>query len=110
MITTLPPYSNMMEGRVRLSCGSVDRQTAQSQPSVGTPMEVPLPSTVRVAFILLLSPSDDSRRGALAGLRRARQRVGDFDIGHAQFVEAVLQEVFFRGGEVAFAFFGDHAQ
>ena len=35
----------------RGSRGSVERHTAQSHPSVGTPMEVPLPSTVRVAFI-----------------------------------------------------------
>jgi hypothetical protein len=30
----------------------VERHTAQSQPIVGTPMEVPLPSTVSVAFIV----------------------------------------------------------
>src|SRR6266536_921809 len=35
-----------IEGRVRRSRGSVDRQTAQSQPMAGTPCEVPLPRTV----------------------------------------------------------------
>ena len=51
MSTTLPAYSSMIEGRVRRSCGSLEWQTAQSQPSVGTPMDVPLPSTVSVAFM-----------------------------------------------------------
>jgi hypothetical protein len=41
----------MMEGRVRLSRGSLEWQTAQSHPNVGTPMDVPLPNTVNVAFI-----------------------------------------------------------
>ena len=41
----------MIDGRVRRSCGSADVQTAQSQPIVGTPIDVPLPSTVSVAFI-----------------------------------------------------------
>ena len=45
-----------MEGRVRRLRGSpsgetAERQTAQSQPSVGTPMEVPEPRKVRVACI-----------------------------------------------------------
>ena len=34
------------DGRVRLSCGSVESHTAQWHPSVGTPIEVPDPSTV----------------------------------------------------------------
>jgi hypothetical protein len=45
----------MIEGRVRRSCGSLEWQTAHSHPSVGTPIEVPLPSTVKVAFIFSLS-------------------------------------------------------
>jgi hypothetical protein len=40
-----------MEGRVRRSRGSLEWHTAQSHPSVGTPIDVPLPSTVSVAFI-----------------------------------------------------------
>jgi hypothetical protein len=39
-------YANKIEGRVRLSCGSVESHTAQWHPSVGTPMDVPEPSTV----------------------------------------------------------------
>jgi hypothetical protein len=45
----------MMEGRVRRSWGSLERQTAQSHPRVGTPIDVPLPRTVKVAFIAWLS-------------------------------------------------------
>src|SRR5579864_9461586 len=48
------------EGRVRWSFGSLELQTAQSQPMVGTPMDVPLPNTVSVAFKLSLSDDDDS--------------------------------------------------
>ena len=40
------------EGRVRRSCGSEEWQTAQSQPMVGTPIDVPLPSTVSLAFMV----------------------------------------------------------
>ena len=35
-----------IDGRVRRSRGSVDRQTAQSQPIIGTPCDVPVPRTV----------------------------------------------------------------
>ena len=35
-----------IDGRVRRSRGSVERQTAQSQPIAGTPCDVPLPRTV----------------------------------------------------------------
>src|SRR3569833_152823 len=55
--TTWPSYSSMIEGHDRLSCGSVEWHTAQSQPIVGTPIDVPLPSTVSLAFI---EPSDCS--------------------------------------------------
>jgi hypothetical protein len=41
----------MIEGRVRRSMGSVEWQTAHGHPKVGTPIDVPLPSTVRAAFI-----------------------------------------------------------
>src|SRR5580698_3031127 len=52
MSTVLPPYSIRTEGRVRRSWGSEEWHTAQSHPMVGTPIEVPLPSTVSVAFIV----------------------------------------------------------
>src|ERR1700735_2421610 len=99
MSTTLPAYSSMIEGRVRRSCGSLEWQTGQAQPSVGTPMDVPLPSTVSVAFMRepFFSSSAGSRGGS--GLRRSRQLVGHFHIGHAHFVETVLEKVLFRGGQ-----------
>ena len=40
------PRSIRIDARSRLSCGSDERQTAQSQPITGTPCDVPLPSTV----------------------------------------------------------------
>ena len=52
----MPAYSTSIDGRVRRSRGSDEWQTAQVQPIVGTPMEVPLPSTVSVASILNWSP------------------------------------------------------
>src|SRR5438034_951338 len=42
--------SSTIDGRRRRSCGSVERQTAQSQPIAGTPVDVPLPSTVTLRF------------------------------------------------------------
>src|SRR5579864_7965457 len=113
MSTTLPSYSIMMEGRLRRSRGSVERQTAQSHPSVGTPMDVPLPSTVKVAFMFLVSSSllsSAAGSGGGAWLRRPRERVGDFDVGHAQFVKTILQEVLFCVCEIAFGFFGDETE
>ena len=49
-----------MDGRVRRLRGSplgetAEEQTAQSQPSVGTPIEVPLPRKVRVASLCIAS-------------------------------------------------------
>jgi len=41
--------STKMDGRSRLSRGSVDRQTAQSHPIIGTPADVPLPRKVILA-------------------------------------------------------------
>src|SRR5437773_6309550 len=41
-----PPISIRIDGRVRRSRGSVERHTAQSQPIIGTPCDVPVPSSV----------------------------------------------------------------
>jgi len=54
--TALSAYFKSMEGRVRLSRGSLDWQTSQLHPIVGTPIEVPLPSTVRLAIIVYQYP------------------------------------------------------
>ena len=56
--------------------------------------------------------------GWLSSFRRIRARrlwrpgqgVGYFYIGHAQFVETVLQEVFFRGRQIALGFFREQAE
>ncbi len=40
--------STKMDERVRLSRGSVDWQTAHLQPIIGTPCDVPEPSTVTI--------------------------------------------------------------
>ena len=47
MISDPPATSRRRPGRIRRLRGSVERQTAQSQPMTGTPVEVPLPSIVR---------------------------------------------------------------
>src|SRR5690242_12628659 len=46
MTTFWPLRESNREGRRRLSCGSVELQTRQGQPSVGTPIDVPEPRTV----------------------------------------------------------------
>ena len=61
MTTLWPSQAMRTEGRVRRLRGegagtpgageTAERQTAQSHPSVGTPIEVPLPRKVRVACI-----------------------------------------------------------
>ena len=46
MITRRLPRLSNTDGRVRLSCGSLEWQTRQVQPTVGTPIDVPEPITV----------------------------------------------------------------
>ena len=43
------------DGRSRRSCGSAEVHTAQSQPSVGTPIEVPVPRNVSSPSIIRVS-------------------------------------------------------
>src|SRR5262249_60949044 len=57
MTTFWPSRDRRMEGRRRLSCGSVEPQTRQGQPSVGTPMEVPEPSTVIFSGVFRIAAS-----------------------------------------------------
>src|SRR5438445_8441262 len=40
------PISMRIDGRVRVSRGSDERQTAQSHPIIGMPCDVPVPSSV----------------------------------------------------------------
>src|SRR5438105_7025042 len=95
--TFFPPYCTRIEGRSRLSRGSVEAQVAQLQPMVGTPELVPDPSTV------MRRDSDISGRrgrvlrvgglfsGRLRGLLR-RLLFGYLDETEAQFREGVFDE------------------
>ena len=49
-----------IEGRVRWSRGSVERQTSHRQPIIGTPCEVPVPRNVTLRLNNALSASDAS--------------------------------------------------
>jgi hypothetical protein len=42
-----------MEARVLRSCGSVERQVSHSHPIIGTPCDVPVPSTSTLAVAAL---------------------------------------------------------
>src|ERR1700691_4068096 len=110
MSTTLPAYSIITEGRVRRSRRSAEWHTAQSQPRVGTPIEVPLPRTVSVAFIFRPVRSSSAGSRGNSRLWRTRQSIRHFYIRHAHFVEAVLQEVLLGRSQVAFGFFCDQRQ
>jgi hypothetical protein len=60
MTTLWPSHEMRTEGRVRRLRGSpvgdvAEVQTAQVQPRVGTPIEVPLPRKVSVACIEVIS-------------------------------------------------------
>ena len=72
-----PSSSIRIDGRVRRSRGSVDRQTAQSQPIAGTPCDVPLPSTVTRIYgsmIRLCRVPPLSPRRSAGAARRAPAR------------------------------------
>src|SRR3954469_6034022 len=75
--------SSRIDGRVRRSFGSVERQTAQSHPIDGTPCDVPLPSTVT------------------SRLNNPLSAAGRFDEAQAKLVEHRLEHLTFFGGEVA---------
>src|SRR5262249_8935699 len=104
--TERPSYSTSTDGRVRRSCGSEEVHTRQLHPIVGTPIDVPLPSTVRMAFIsrlsllggyfLALFLINGRRCSRLDGGRG--HGVGDLDPCHPQFKEYVLQQGLFPIG------------
>src|SRR3954452_2579143 len=94
MRMTRPLYPIITDGRVRRSCGWIDVQTRQSQPSVGTPIEVPLPSTVSVACMLLCEPA--------GGRRSLSDGIGELQIGHAGLEQNIVQHVLLGLGEIAF--------
>src|SRR3954469_5808461 len=72
-----------IDGRVRRSLGSVERQTRQSQPIIGTPCDVPVPSSVTLRLNNPLSAA------------------GRLDVAQAQLVEHLLEDLPLFGAEVA---------
>ena len=76
-----------MEGRRRVSRGSVERQTSQVQPIVGTPELVPEPSTV-------IFRSHCAVFELLLGL----------DEAEAQFGDGVIERALLLDREIAFGF------
>src|SRR5580765_881167 len=77
-----------IDGRDRLSRGSLDRHTSQSQPIAGTPWEVPLPSTV-------------TRRAEGLGLNDPTATTGRLDEAQPELVEHLVEDFALFGGEVA---------
>src|SRR5215472_15010162 len=82
MTTLWPLRDSRMEGRRRLSCGSFEWQTRHGQPKVGTPIEVPEPSTVilnGVCGILLIQIGGRGHQvgGHGHGLCRLDEESGD---------------------------------
>ena len=103
----------------RVSVGEMaEVQTAQSQPSVGTPMEVPVPRKVRVACHRL---ADDARArrgldvaggrvgGALAAAERARACVTSRKPMRSS-KRALSSRRCLVGGEVALGLFGEDGE
>src|SRR5437868_8798971 len=98
--TQRPSNSTITEGRVRRSLGSAEWQTTQSQPSVGTPIDVPLPSTVKVAFMTALSLCRAAGSGRFRR-RAARYGFGQLNVSHAQLEEDISQRFLFGVAQVA---------
>src|SRR5215471_18777950 len=72
-----------MEGRVRRSRGSLEWQTAQSHPIIGTPWDVPVPRRVILRF-------NDPLAAALR-----------LDVPEAQLVEYLLEDLALLGRQIA---------
>src|SRR6266446_790077 len=120
-ITTFwPPREISREGRSLLSWGSLDLQTRQGHPSVGTPMEVPDPSTVIFNGAEGMLRANDTNRYVEPGktarcLLRAglsfgfgglgRNRLINFEIGHLQFSQKVQQQGVLLRRKIAFGLF-----
>ncbi len=95
--------------------GSVEVHTAQSQPSVGTPIEVPVPRKVRVASIAsgrMLGPPGPGRPGATGcfGCSGAGEGLRDLKECHTQLEQGAVEQASLFRGEVAFGFFFEHSQ
>src|ERR1700722_90473 len=137
--TRWPAQVTAIEGRVRRSRGSLDVQTRQVQPSVGTPMEVPLPRMVISALWMKHAPYINFTSGLyqataldrafppppvrsrsekalvrLLRLGRPLGRIGngirDLEKRHPQIEKRVLQQPLLLLGEIALGLFIQHAE
>src|SRR5438445_494583 len=104
-------YASRSEGRVRRLRGSppgetAERHTSHSQPSVGTPMDVPVPRKVRVAFIGL---ADDARFSGgwirTLGCGGAGQGLRDLEEGHAELKQRAIEQALLGVVQVALGLF-----
>src|SRR5687767_7971631 len=128
-IEARPGTSTWMDGRSRLSRGSVDRHTSQAQPIIGTPEDVPVPrkvtrpgTDVNPSTPLApgrRSPLDSARgdpepvegSGFRAGSRRSRNDdarglrgrplLAGLDVAKPQLVEDLIEELALLGGQIA---------
>src|SRR5437660_11661917 len=67
----LPSFSTAIDGRNRRFFGFSDMQTAHPQPIIGTPCDVPLPSTVtrmRIVYPVRAEGTSEDDRPAPSGL------------------------------------------
>src|SRR5215467_10867734 len=114
--TCWPLRERSTEVRRRLSRGSVEVHTAQRQPMVGTPMDVPEPRIVRRRGVADISKiaTRTGRYSApalagfgLAGLRGRlrRESLIDLEIGQLQLSVQVEQQTFFFRRKIAFGLF-----
>lgn len=107
MTTLRPPAESRIEHRVRRSRGFSEWQTEQLHPSVGTPMDVPEPRTVRrSAFI----PSALSADAFLALRRGGCRRLGHFEKGHFEAADHLEQQVLLFLGKVAEGFIAQRVE
>ena len=77
-IDAWPATSTWIDGRSRLSCGSVDRHTAHVQPMLGTPDEVPHPRNVIRAVTLDWARGRPRLRSAARVARAQGMMMRDF--------------------------------
>src|SRR5262245_18160427 len=100
--TDAPPAISMkIDGRDRVSRGSVERQVAQSHPIIGTPCDVPEPSTSTLAAEAGVITS--RRHDALLVTLRV-------DKTHAELIEDGLEQLLLVRGEIAASLFFEQRQ
>src|SRR5215467_13451038 len=105
------PMSMRIDGRVRWSCGSVDRHTVQRHPMNGTPWEVPLPRTVtRTTRYSRLATRGSRLVTRDSRVNDARGLATRLDKAHPQLVENLLEHLALFSREVAPRFLFEQRQ